>query len=313
MDEINGNRIEGVDDVPLLSWRGSRPRINFSDFCAQEKRKYQKVRVRHMVFKPMEDRYPKWKDDKVFTDLDNMIEDILNDQLDENFWEVMADSRSRKRKSHVSPPLVPDTNDVSPSTKRKKVEEHVDRCHTSETVEAHNMAIIGLVDLQAKVDARIGLYETESKKKIAMLEEELKNLKQQHGVHIPTEVAKSNGVNSFAQEEDDASSNALSWMLEKKINSQDGLPIQCVVKKEKQEKKTIEKQEYWEQHLQWKKSEKCRLALDAFALNVEESTHKQKPKLTKTQVWPYEGNSTVKRIIPGACRREFYLRSPTTH
>ncbi|CAH8381684.1 unnamed protein product [Eruca vesicaria subsp. sativa] len=222
---IFGNRIEGVD-VPLLSWRGSRPRINFTDFVAQEKREHPKVCVRHMVVKPIEDRYPKWEDNTVFTDLDNMIQDILNDQLDEKFWEVMADSKSKEEKK-------PHTNDVSPSTKRKKVQEHVDR---SETVEAHNMAITGLVEsvknlagkldgiddcvadkviakldavIQAKVDARIGLYESESKKKIAMLEEELKNLKQQHGIHIPTEVAKSNGGNSIAQEEDDASCNAL--------------------------------------------------------------------------------------------------------
>ena len=35
------------------------------------------VRVRHMVEKPIEDRYPKWEDNKVHTELDNMIQDIL--------------------------------------------------------------------------------------------------------------------------------------------------------------------------------------------------------------------------------------------
>ncbi|CAF2061641.1 BnaAnng12870D [Brassica napus] len=77
LGEKFGNRREGAG-VPLLSWRGSRPRINFSDFCAQEKRTYQKVRVRHMVEKPIEDRYPKWEDNKVHTELDNMIQDILS-------------------------------------------------------------------------------------------------------------------------------------------------------------------------------------------------------------------------------------------
>ncbi|CAH8306424.1 unnamed protein product [Eruca vesicaria subsp. sativa] len=184
------------------------PRISSSYqlliFLCQEKREYQKVRVRHTVVKPIEDRNLKWKDNKVFTDLDNMIQDILNDQLDKRFWEVMANSTSNKRKVHISPPLVQDTNDV----------------------EAHNMDILGLAEsvqnltgkldginacvaekviakldaaIQAKVDPRIGLYESESNKKISMLEEEIKNLKQKHGVFIPTEVANSNGGNSIAQ------------------------------------------------------------------------------------------------------------------
>ncbi|KAG2331773.1 hypothetical protein Bca52824_002953 [Brassica carinata] len=108
-----GNRIEGAE-VPLLSWLGSRPRINFSDFCAQEKKN---VRVRHMVVKPIEDRYPKWEDNEVSTELDNMIQDILNGQLNEKYWEVVAATNPRKRKIHVDPPVVPDTVDVGPSTK----------------------------------------------------------------------------------------------------------------------------------------------------------------------------------------------------
>lgn len=40
--EMYGNRIEGAE-VPLLSWHGSPARVNFKDFCAQEKEKHQKV------------------------------------------------------------------------------------------------------------------------------------------------------------------------------------------------------------------------------------------------------------------------------
>ncbi|KAL0711672.1 hypothetical protein Bca4012_018650 [Brassica carinata] len=78
---------------------------------------YQKVRVRHMVVKPIEDRYPKWEDNEVSTELDNMIQDILNGQLNEKYWEVVAATNPRKRKIHVDPPVVPDTVDVGPSTK----------------------------------------------------------------------------------------------------------------------------------------------------------------------------------------------------
>lgn len=42
LGEIYGHRIEEAE-VPLLSWHGSRKRINFPNFCAQEKKKYQKA------------------------------------------------------------------------------------------------------------------------------------------------------------------------------------------------------------------------------------------------------------------------------
>lgn len=54
-----------------------------------------------------------------------------------------------------------------------------------------------------------------------------------------------------------------------------------------------------ENHLQWEKSVNCRVVLEALASSLEEPTRKRKPQFTKTQVWPYVGNSTVKRIITG--------------
>lgn len=57
--------------------------------------------------------------------------------------------------------------------------------------------------------------------------------------------------------------------------------------------------EGWNQHLRWENSEECRQALEAIASTLEEPTRRRKPQLTKTQVWPYVGNSTVKRIITG--------------
>ena len=39
--------------------------------------------------------------------------------------------------------------------------------------------------------------------------------------------------------------------------------------------------------------------LEALASNLKEPTRRRKPQLTKTQVWPFVGNSTVKRIISG--------------
>ncbi|KAH0939894.1 hypothetical protein HID58_007355, partial [Brassica napus] len=252
--------------------------------------------------------------------------DILKGQLDERYWEVMPATKSTKRKSHVNPPCVLDTMDVGPSTKRTKDTEHVNGCHTSETVSEKLDATI-----QAKVDAKVGLYKDEVMMKIAMLVEDVKNLKKKAGVNIPIDVANSNDHNSIVPEEDDASSNELSWMLQKKINSQDGLPIECVVKKEK--KKTMVKPERkttdvknkgkkaevpvkkvkkekafvipelndksissgdWKNHLEWEKSNKCRQVMQELASTLEKVKLKRKPHLTKTQVWPFVGNSTVK-------------------
>jgi len=117
------------------------------------------------------------------------------------------------------------------------------------------------------------------------------------------------------------------------------LPVDCVLKKEKKDKKTMDstqnlttevviktekkvgiplrrvKQEKafeipqlndesisskdLENHLQWEKSVNCRAVLEALASNLKKPTRRRKPQLTKTQDWPFVGNSTVKRIING--------------
>ena len=63
--------------------------------------------------------------------------------------------------------------------------------------------------IQAKVDAKVGLYKKEMMEKIAMLVEDVKNLKEKTYVNIHTDVANSNDHNSIAQEEDGDSSNAM--------------------------------------------------------------------------------------------------------
>ncbi|CAF2143231.1 unnamed protein product [Brassica napus] len=78
------------------------------------------IRVRHMIVKAMEDRYSKWDEDKPPDDLDNMIVDILNDQLNDKFWDVLPLTKCQKRKTQVSAPSVPERVDTSPSTKRRK-------------------------------------------------------------------------------------------------------------------------------------------------------------------------------------------------
>uniref|UniRef100_M4DM27 Ubiquitin-like protease family profile domain-containing protein n=1 Tax=Brassica campestris TaxID=3711 RepID=M4DM27_BRACM len=308
-----------------------------------------------MIMKPVEDIYPKWDNDKIYTDLDNMIKDILNGQLNEKFWDAVPTTKCQKRKNGVAASVVPNQR---PSTMRRKDKEPADGSEASDMAAAHNVAISGLAELvkiltakmegiddsvadkvtkaldatiDSKVEARVRAYESDLRNQIAKLEAQINDSKNNADVNIAPDVATSK---AYEDEEDGACSNDL-----KKINSQDGLPVDCVVKKEKKDKKTTDstqnlttevviktgkkagipprrvKQEKafeipqlndesisskdLENHLQWEKSVKCRAVLEALASNLKEPTRRRKPQLTKTQVWPFVGNSTVKRIISG--------------
>ncbi|KAL0854393.1 hypothetical protein Bca101_059545 [Brassica carinata] len=295
-----------------------------------------------MIVKAMEDRYPKRVEDERPEDLDNMIVDILNDQLNDKFWDVMPPTNA---------PTVPDRVDESPSTKRKKEkvtapemeESHTDMPMNNITIQKLLEAVNNLTgrvetmdvsvaervvktleaSVQAQMEAKMGLFETEWKNKMAILEEEINVLKGKNVEKVPSFAGKSK-----AHDEDNASSNTMSWMVQTKKSSFDGVPIKSVIKKEKTNKKTmpgtgntdevplkkvkIEKPfgipqlndqsistEGWENHLKWQKSVKCRHVLEALASSLKEPTRRRKTQLTKTQIWPYEGNSTVKRIIAG--------------
>lgn len=214
-----------------------------------------------MIVKAMEDRYPKWDKDEHPEDLDNMIVDILNDQLNDKFWDVVQRTECLKRKTLVSAPTVPDRVDESPSTKRKKEKETVPEMEESHTdmpinditiqklfeavnnltgkVETMNVSVAERViktlegSVQAQMEARMVLFETELKNKMAILEEQINVLKGKNDEKI-----SSFAGNSKAHEEDDASSN-MSWMVQRKKSSVDGLPIQRVIKKEKKNTKTM--------------------------------------------------------------------------
>ncbi|KAJ4867965.1 Uncharacterized protein Rs2_50489 [Raphanus sativus] len=183
----------------------------------------------------MEDRYPKWGEDEPPEELDNMIVDILNDQLNDKFWEVVPPTNPLKRKTHVTAPSVPDRVDESPSTKRKKRKETA-----SEMEESHNdMPTINITiqklleavnnlsgrletmdvsvaervsktleaSVQAQMEARMGLFETELKNKMAILQEEINVLKGKDNEKIPSDAG-----NSKAHDEDEACSNTMVFM-----------------------------------------------------------------------------------------------------
>ncbi|KAJ4901253.1 Ulp1 protease family protein [Raphanus sativus] len=190
------------------------------------------IRVRHMIVKAMEDRYPKWGEDEPHQDLDNMIVDILNDLLNDKFWDVVPSTKPLKRKTHVTAPSVPDRVDESPSTKRKREKEtapemeesHTDMPTINITIQTLLEAVNNLsgrletmdvsvaervsktleASVQAQMEARIGLFETEFKNKMAILQEEIKVLKGKDNEKTPSAAG-----NSKAHDEDDACSNTM--------------------------------------------------------------------------------------------------------
>ena len=81
--------------------------------------------------KPVKDIYPKWDNDKIYTDLDNMIKDILNGQLNEKFWDAVPTTKCQKRKNGVAASVVPNQR---PSTMRRKDKEPADGSEASDMV-----------------------------------------------------------------------------------------------------------------------------------------------------------------------------------
>ncbi|KAF8091974.1 hypothetical protein N665_0430s0011 [Sinapis alba] len=288
-----GNRIEGAD-VPLLSWLGSCTHINFSDLCAQENRKYQKVCVRHMIMKPMEDIYLNWDNDKIHSDLDNMIKDILIGQLNEKFWDAMPTTKFEKRKYAHNVVILGLVESI------KILTEKIEGIDVS-VADKVNKALEATID--AKVEVRVGVYDSDLRMKIEKLEEEINYLKSKADVNISPDVA-----NSKAYEDEDACSNDL-----KKINSQDGLLIDCVELTNKEVKKTEKNVRIPLRIVKQEKSFEIpqlndeSISTGTLASTLEESTRRHKHQLTKTQVWPYVGNSTVKCIITAYCSSKAYV------
>ncbi|KAH0873701.1 hypothetical protein HID58_071063 [Brassica napus] len=260
-----------------------------------------------------------------------MIKDIFNGQLNEKFWDAMPTTKCEKRKYGVAASVVPNQ---SPSTKRRKDKEPADGGEASDMVAAHNVAISGLAGLlkiltakvegidvsvadkvtkaldatiDSKVEARLRVYDSDLQKQIAKLEAQINDSKNNAGVNIAPDVATSK---AYEDEDDGACSNDL-------ITSQDGLPVDCVVKKEKKDKKTMDSTHNLTNKEVIKTEKKAGIPLrrvkqeKAFEipqLNDESIstcfkfegayTHTQ-ASVDKDSSLPFVGNSTVKRIITG--------------
>ncbi|CAA7022311.1 unnamed protein product [Microthlaspi erraticum] len=98
----------GNIEIPLLRWESCRNRYNLEALLEEEKKKtgLDKVRVRQLVLKPLEEIYPVWAGEEAGGDikLDNMIRDIVGGCLDESCWETeeqLLNKKKRKKKLEV--------------------------------------------------------------------------------------------------------------------------------------------------------------------------------------------------------------------
>ncbi|KAL0711220.1 hypothetical protein Bca4012_018198 [Brassica carinata] len=338
-----GNHIEG-NQVPLLSWSGSRCRIQWDLFYKKEKKIYGKVRVRHLlVVKAEADIYPQWDDDQVDDDLHNLILDILHEQIDDKHWSLKATNEpvANKRKRN----LVSEEDDCMKKKKTAKgtttqacgssLNSGGDDGFRHDLLEAmkaltatvQNMdtvvaeKVLAAVDtkIDEKINARVGQVEQVHGNQISTLQEEIAKIREQMQATAPKNDAH------IVNQEDEVNSNDPSWMVQDKTPYDAGAEVQCVVRKKANksevkltspilldtdgEKAAKEKNVVpqlrdsagtWSDSEEKKKYGNIDATLDQLAASLLDGPlQKRKPQLTKTQVYPYVGNSTVKRIIPG--------------
>ncbi|KAG2322283.1 hypothetical protein Bca52824_015496 [Brassica carinata] len=313
-----GNHIEG-NQVPLLSWSGSRCRDTRICFIKREKF----TEVRHLlVVKAVADIYPQWDDDQVDDDLHNLILDILHEQIDDKHWSLKATNEpvANKRKRN----LVSEEDDCM-KKKSLKGQPHLNsggddgfrhdllEAMKALTATVQNMDTVVAEKVLAAVDTKI---DEKINARVGQVEQRLQ-IKEQMQATAPKNDAH------IVNQEDEVNSNDPSWMVQDKTPYDAGAAVQCVVRKkanksevkltspilldtdgEKVAVNNVVKKTAG--GLKKVKKEKnvvpqlrdSRWNMTSYASLLDGPLQKRKPQLTKTQVYPYVGNSTVKRIIP---------------
>ncbi|KAH0883527.1 hypothetical protein HID58_059623, partial [Brassica napus] len=270
------------------------------------------VRVRHFFTQPDGLFTPKWSDEMDDPDVNELVHDISHDCVIHGFWDITEE-----------PPTT--TNIKRPAT---GVESNGSK---KEDIPVRQLYTL-LETLSGKLDKMDTLIEdkvcailTPMNEKLETMEKDLQNMKEKDCANDRKEDA-----NSIANENAEVNRKEMSWMVEINSTSNDGLPTQRVVKKprnasKKSGKKMAEKklknkikvphlldnasgEDTWSDPVQREKSKELGDRLDAFAdfarkLNKSTSPtpsspqHKLQTKLALSQLFPFVGNSTVKRII----------------
>ncbi|CAH8306026.1 unnamed protein product [Eruca vesicaria subsp. sativa] len=196
--------------------------------------------------------------------------------------------------------------------------------------------VIGKLDnIDTSIESKVGALLAPMNERLAKMEKDFQKMKEKDAADERKEDANSNiDVNENAE----INSKEMSWMVEMNSTSQDGLPSQRVVKKARKaskkcedmgldKKKGFDKKvlktkiqvphlldnasgdETWSDPVQRDKARDLSDRLDVFVamarkLNKPTPTpssppHKRQTKLASSQLFPFIGNSTVRRIITG--------------
>ncbi|KAG2308949.1 hypothetical protein Bca52824_028697 [Brassica carinata] len=315
-----GNHIEG-NQVPLLSWSGS-VRVRHL-----------------LVVKAVADIYPQWDDDQVDDDLHNLILDILHEQIDDKHWslkatnEPVANKRKRNLVSEEDDCMKKKKTAKGTTTQAcgSSLNSGGDDGFRHDLLEAmkaltatvQNMdtvvaeKVLAAVDtkIDEKINARVGQVEQVHGNQISTLQEEIAKIREQMQATAPKNDAH------IVNQEDEVNSNDPSWMVQDKTPYDAGAAVQCVVRKKanKSEVKltspilldtdgekvavnnVVKKTAGGLKKVKKEKNvvPQLRDSAGTCGITLGWTFAKRKPQLTKTQVYPYVGNSTVKRIIPG--------------
>ncbi|XP_010507554.1 PREDICTED: uncharacterized protein LOC104784194 isoform X1 [Camelina sativa] len=249
-------RIE-TTGVPLLDWRSSRKRINFTNFIQNEKKLHGQVRVRHMVHVSEENMYPLWSDTDEHTDLhlDELLKDLIHNRLSLDAWSCVktVGISSKKKKRSAEADKVNDNRGCNP--KKKRLTDSDPKCEQGENVtnmedgkddksisldiwraiEKMNETISDLgKTLNSRIDALESKFETFVEKKMTVFKEEMgeriKALEKER--KEPKDADVRNDATSHTINDDEGTSKTPSWIVEMKQTSQDEFPVQRVVRKE---------------------------------------------------------------------------------
>ncbi|KAL9830805.1 putative Ulp1 protease family catalytic domain, papain-like cysteine peptidase superfamily [Arabidopsis thaliana] len=244
--EACGFRKTNLTGVPLLDWRSSRKRFNFTAFIEKEKAAHGQVRVRHMIPVSEENMYPQWSDstENHDTALDNLLKDIIHNRLQPHAWTHVAARCKRKQNQESSnedgeSKVMESTpaDDVSHKKQRTgKAHIKVDEEEKTSLLDIWNMlekmnVTISDMDKNASsrldgLEKKVTCLEASVKTRFKAVETDMRVLKESQPPVVSNEAATSNNNDEY-----EANSNQCSWLVEEKPGSVDGLPIQRVVKK----------------------------------------------------------------------------------
>ncbi|KAG7610717.1 hypothetical protein ISN44_As05g027220 [Arabidopsis suecica] len=210
--------------VPLLDWRSSRKRFNFTAFIEKEKAAHGQVRVRHMIPVSEENMYPKW----------TSCVDTARRKRKQNQGSSNEDGESKLMESTPADDVIAEVSHKKQRTGKAHVkvneEEKTSLLDIWNMLEKMNVTVSDIdKNASSRLDGlqkKVTCLEASVKTRFEAVETDMRVLKECQPPVVSNEAATSNNNDEY-----EANSNQPSWVVEEKPGSVDGLPIQRVVKK----------------------------------------------------------------------------------